>query len=78
MNSGPCSEPGVLDKVLATSLLDDGINESVEFDEDVDLVLYPLKSSGVVVEVCGLAEEFSAETLVRINVDSVLVTVTGC
>ena len=77
MYSSSCSEFGVLDKVLATSLFNNGINEGVELDEVVNLVLNSLESSGIRVEVSSFAEEFSAETLVGVNVDSVLVAVAG-
>ena len=77
MYSSSCSEFGVLDKVLATSLFNNGINEGVELDEVVNLVLNSLESSGIRVEVSSFAEEFSAKTLVGVNVDSVLVAVTG-
>ena len=71
------SEFGVLDKVLATSLFNNGINEGVELDEVVNLVLDSLECSGIRVEVSSFAEEFSAESLVGVNVDSVLVAVAG-
>ena len=77
MYSSSCSEFGVLDKVLATSLFNNGINEGVELDEVVNLVLNSLESSSIRVEVSSFAEEFSAETLVGVNVDSVLVAVAG-
>jgi hypothetical protein len=75
VDSDSCSEFGVLDKVLSVFLLDDGVNKGVEFGEVVDLVLHSLESSGVGVEVGSLAEEFSAETFVGVDVDSVLVVV---
>ena len=76
MYSSSCSEFGVLDKVLATSLFNNCINEGVELDEVVNLVLNSLESSSIRVEVSSFAEEFSAKTLVGVNVDSVLVAVT--
>jgi len=49
----------------------------VELDELVNLGLDLLASGGVVPEVSGLTEEFGAETLVRVNENSVLVAVGG-
>ena len=75
MDSDSCSEFGVLDEVLAASLFNNSVDKGVEFDEVVNVVLDSLESSGVGVEVNCLAEEFSAETLVGVDVDSVLVAV---
>jgi hypothetical protein len=75
VHSSSCSEFGVLDKVLSASLFNNGIDEGVELDEVVNLVLNSLECSCIRVEIDCLSEEFSAETLVRVNVDSVFVAV---
>jgi hypothetical protein len=60
---------------LSTTLFNDGFNVGVELDKVVNLTLDTLLSSGVTVEVGSFAEEFSAETFLGVNEDSVLVAV---
>jgi hypothetical protein len=60
---------------LSASLLDDGVNVGVELAELFNLSLGLLKGSSVGVHVSSFTEEFSTETFMGVNIDSVLVAV---
>jgi hypothetical protein len=60
---------------LSITFFNNGINEGVELNEVVNLALDTLKGCGVAVEVGCFTEEFSSETVVGADEDSVLVAV---
>lgn len=69
------SEFGVLDVILAVSSLNDSIDDVGEIGEPVELVGGLGEGSLLRVQVGDLAEELSADTLSRVDVDAVFVVV---
>lgn len=69
------SEFGVLDVILAVSSLNDSIDNVGEIGEPVELVGGLGEGSLLRVQVGDLAEELSADTLSRVDVDAVFVVV---
>lgn len=69
------SEFGVLDVILAVSSLNDSVDDVGEIGEPVELVGGLGEGSLLRVQVGDLAEELSADTLSRVDVDAVFVVV---